>query len=479
MASPGGVFDVGVAPAQSPGRGRLSRFIHHPATEIGIIILILLSVALLVVEYSVELSEPAHRWMLVAGDTISILFAIELSIRFKVAKKKKRFFRRYWADILAILPLLRPLRFFRLVRLFRLFRLGLLLSRRMSLFRGILSVNVYELWVLGVITLITVIGAAVMAYVFESGGSGGFTSLEHSMWWALQSIIAQEPIGMVPQTVAGRLVTIGLMITGMLLFAVFTGVVSATMIDRLGGRQEIWEMDIDELEGHIVIAGWNAGVPPLIAEITADADLQGLPIVLLSRLDEAPKLQAAGVPPELTYFVRGDHTKLDDLRRSGIERASRAVVVADAVRSGQTEDVDARTVLAALTIERLCPGIYCVVELMDQSNESHLRVAGVEAIVMRSDLSGRALATACRHPYLVQVIMELVSLHKGKTMSRQPGPASATPFCELVHRSKCDRDVLVIGVEPLDGPAMLNPPQDFVVKPEDHLIVIGGECAGR
>ena len=454
-------------------RAKLWRFMHHPVTEVAIIVLIVLSTVLLLVEYSVELTPESLSAMLIAGDVISLIFAVELSIRFSIAKKKSRFFRRYWADILAILPLLRPLRLFRLVRLFRLFRLGLLMSRRVAMLRGVLRVNVYELWVLVVITLITVVGAAIMAYFFEPRHQHGFGSLEASFWWALTSLIAQEPIGGVATTLPGRLITIGLMLGGTMVFAVFTGVVSATMIDRLSGREEVWEMDLDELEDHIVICGWNGGAPPLLHELAADPVLRGVPIVLVNALEHRPGLQVVGLETDLVYHVRGEHTKLEVLSRAGVERAARAVVLSDTLRGDNTDDRDARAVLAALTIERMRPGIHCTVELVDPSNEAHLRVAGVEAIVMRNDLSGRMLATACRDPQLVDVIMEIVSLNKGKALLRRDGPPKPTTFGELVAKQQAATGELVIGYCPGDGQPVLNPSAAQVVSPGDQLIVIG------
>ena len=454
-------------------RGKLWGFIHHPVTEVAIILLIVLSTVLLVVEYSLDLTPESLSLILLAGDGISILFAIELSIRFYVAKKKGRFFRRYWADILAILPLLRPLRFFRLVRLFRLFRLGLLMSRRVAMLRGVLRVNVYELWVLVVITLITVVGAALMGYFFEPRHEPGFGSLESSFWWALTSIIAQEPIGGMPQTMPGRLVTIGLMLGGTMVFAVFTGVVSATMIDRLSGREEVWEMDLDELEDHIVICGWNGGARPLLHELSADPDLRGVPIVMVNNLEHRPALQEIGRETDQIYHVRGEHTKLDVLSRAGVERAGRAVVLTDSMLSVSNEDRDAKTVLAALTIERMRPGIHCTVELVDPSNEAHLRVAGVEAIVMRNDLSGRMLATACRDPQLVDVIMQIVSLNMGKALRRRAGPSAPTTFGALVGMHQSEHGELLIGFSPAGGEPVLNPEPERLVNPGDELIVIG------
>lgn len=464
-----------IADARTPPslKERTSAFLQHPLTDVGVIVLIVASVALLIVEYAFEL--PAFEALIVEelGVIITWLFVLELSLRYWVAKKKARFFRRYWPDLLAVMPILRPLRFLRILRLLRLFRLGLLLSRRFGAFRGMFRMNVYEVWVLAVMTVILVIGSATMAYFFESKHTPGFATFQESFWWALHSLIASEPIGPTPETLGGRVLLVGVMLSGMTMFAVFTGVVSATMINRLSGRQEVFELDLDELDGHIIVCGWNAGVPALVAELSGDPHHAGIPLVLINELEQAPDFSHASVRRELVYHVKGDHTKLDVLRRANAHTASKSVVMADALRDVPPEDRDARTVLSALTLERLNPKILCTVELMDEANEPHLRIAGVEAIVMRNDLAGRCLATALRHPQLIQVVMEILTIDVGETIYRVPGPERPTPYQDVLVALKASEGVLVIGVESAAGGTKVNPSNTLLVQPEDHLIVLG------
>ncbi|MEQ8278669.1 MAG: ion transporter [Deltaproteobacteria bacterium] len=459
---------------RAPARRRtLAFYVNHPVTDFVVMVLIIASVVLLVFEETMPLTKGS--WIVYASDAITVTFAVELTLRLIVAKKKARFFRRYWPDLLALLPLLRPLRFFRffrLLRLFRLFQLGLLLDRRVSVLRGVLRVNFYFLWILVVLTVILVVGSAVMAFVFEHRVGHGFDDLSDNLWWAAYTIIAGEPIGgRMPTTDYGRLLLAAMMLSGMTLFAIFTGVVSATMIDRLQGTTRLGELDIEELEDHIIICGWNDGGEALVGELTADEELSGRPILLVNEREEMPDLAGTGVRPDLVYHLEGDFTQIDILARAGVERAHRAVVLADDTRGHLEADRDARSVLAALTIERMKKGIYCVVELMDARNEAHLAVAGVEAFIMRNDLAGRALASACRHPRLIDVMMNLLTLRRGQTLLRLPGPKEPTRFGSLLSGLKAERGALLIGVE-LDHVPEINPPHDLTVTPEHHLLVI-------
>lgn len=460
------------APRTLSRADRVHRFLQRPAVELAIILLVIASIAVVVLDQSVDggLEVGGALWW--ADVAITLVFAAELSARYAIAKKKRRFFRRYWPDLIALAPPVAGLQFLRLLRFLRLFRVGLLLSRRLGAVRGLFRVNVREVWVLVSFLVVLVVASAAALFLAEARM---FPSFGEAVWWSAHSVIAAEPIGALPTTPIGKLVVAGVMLSGMSLFAVFTGVVSATVIDRLSGRREDWEMDLDEIEGHIVICGYNAGVPSLLHEIAADDELGGVPVVLVNELERMPDLADTHLRPELVYHCRGDHARLEVLERARISRAARAVVIADAVRATvQAEDRDARTVLAALTIEKLNPRIYCTVELMDPANESHLRVAGVEAIVMRNDLSGRMLATACRRPELVSVIMDLVTLHRGETIKYVPGPAVPRRFDELIVEEKRRTGLLPIAVARGGEDVLVNPAPDYEVRPSDFLVVITG-----
>ena len=455
-------------------RPRLFAVVNHPITDMVVMLLIIVSVMLVVVEES--LGSQAPKWVSLVNELVTGIFAIELFLRFRIAKKKRRFFRRYWPDLLALLPLLRPLRFFsffRLFRLFRLFQLGLLLDRRVAVLRGLLRINFYFLWALVVVTFFLVLGSGVIGFLLEHHQQAPFATIQESLWWALYTVIAGEPVTDIPQTFLGRGLLAIMMLGGMTLFAIFTGTVSATMIDRLHGTTRISEMDIDELDGHILIFGWHSGARPLIAELNVDQDLRGTPVVLVNGLEEAPDLKSTGLRSDLVYHLQGDYTQVPTLEQSGVRRASRAVVLADDVVAHDYATRDARTVLAALTIERLNPDIYCVVELVEAAHKDTLKMAKVEVVIMRSELAGRALASACRGMHVMDVMMNLLTMRRGEMIHRLPGPEKPMPFGRLLSELKAETDSIVIAIE-RGGEARVNPSPTMIVEPDDWLLVIGG-----
>ena len=114
-------------------RRRVRAWLERPAVDVAVLALIFASIVVLVTEIAVETRMPEWLpWLEGVSNSMTALFAVELLLRFWVARHKGRFFRRYWLDILALAPVIRPLRMLRLLRLLRLWRAGKLVSRRLS-----------------------------------------------------------------------------------------------------------------------------------------------------------------------------------------------------------------------------------------------------------------------------------------------------------------------------------------------------------
>lgn len=110
-------------------RARLDRLMRHKVTDAVVMTLIVASVVLLVIEIEGWVSGVALDRIVLAGQLITGFFVLELGTRWFVAPSTRRFWREYWIDVLAVLPLLRPLRLLRVLRLLRLYRFGVMAQR--------------------------------------------------------------------------------------------------------------------------------------------------------------------------------------------------------------------------------------------------------------------------------------------------------------------------------------------------------------
>lgn len=114
-------------------RQAIQRLLNRRWFEVVLGGLIVISVALTVI----EIATPSTRlWAVYTVHGISVLFAIELFVRWRVASSTKRFFRDFWTDCLSVLPVvaiggaptpptwLGALALLRIVRLFRLLKIA-------------------------------------------------------------------------------------------------------------------------------------------------------------------------------------------------------------------------------------------------------------------------------------------------------------------------------------------------------------------
>lgn len=113
----------------------LNRLLRHPATDVVVMVAVLVSVILLLIEMQLPVDSPEFRQVELAGYGFIAFFIVELSLRWYVSPSTRRFFAEYWLDVLAVIPIFRParalrfLRFLRALRLLRLYRFGLITQR--------------------------------------------------------------------------------------------------------------------------------------------------------------------------------------------------------------------------------------------------------------------------------------------------------------------------------------------------------------
>ncbi len=460
-------------------RKRLDRFIHHPVVELSIVVLIIASVLVLVAQHLVPVEGLADRILEVVGNVLTGVFVVELLVRFTVARKKRRFFARYWLDILAVLPWVRPLRVYRVLRLLRLLRAGLLLNRRLSVFRGSTQNTLQEVISLVSATATVVLIGGLLLHLGERGANPALGEYSQALWFSVMSLAAGEPIGAEPVTPVGQLITLGLMLAGMTVFAMFVGTVSAAMSARLSGRGRINEMDLDELSEHVVICGWNRSGPTVLRELFHGANRAGQAVVIVTEGESLPDdVPMDKVRPELIYHLMGDYTRVEVLKDVNVQEASVAILLTDMTVPRSDQDQDARTVLAGLSIEQLAPRIFTCAQLHDRANASLLEMHHVEEIVVGDWYAGVVLGNVSRNRGLVRVLHDILTVGRGNAFHkvRVPDSQHGTSVEHLHAFLKREHNAILMSLEPCQGEdcgqVVVNPLNDRIVQAGDVLVVV-------
>ena len=471
---------------------RLTDFFANVWVEVSIGALVLVSVGLTLLEFALSETarHPQHLAMLrvlgLVNDLITGVFVFELSLRYFAATSKRQFFRTFWLDLIAVLPLFRIFRAGRAIRLLRMVRLlrtfGVV-SRLTSHFPYVLRRGAFEYTV--------VCGLLVLTVVFASGGilyfegrhamdewgeaveDGSHFGLEDSFWFSVYSLFAGEPIPESPRTLGGKLITVFVMFMGVTIFAMFTGTVSAFMVERL--QSEGGKVDWDALQDHVIICGWNNQTEIIIRELRASPGRERTPIVVITGGTRDQLL----LPPDLdahVSFYFDDFTRITVLEKVGIHRAAICIILADTQGGRSDQDADARTILAALTVEKLNPDVYTCAELLNRSYGAHLEMGRVNDYVVSGEHGAFLLAQAAMNRGLMDVFSELLTYQKGNEFYRLklPDRFADQSFLEMFVELKKKHNAVLVSVHSADGRMFLNP-VEYTFRTGDEIVVIAEE----
>lgn len=450
------------------------KIVGNPYFDFLIFVLIFVSVALLGVEIALPSNHPQFLLVEASGDFITCLFVIELLIRFVASRRKRRFFSEYFIDILAVLPLFRAfrfLRFLRLLRLLRLFRAVSMISRQTRLLQWLFKQRMTEYLITVVLLLFATLFGTLGLSHFRRPFDSGSEVLSQSFWETVFSLVAGEYVDTFPETLGAKIVILFVQFCGLTFFALLTGTVSAVMIEKLKEGTVLSRLMLEDLENHILVCGYNAGVETIIAEFQNHAQFREREIVIITEHPEIPRMD---IPfPTRVRTIKEDFTRVDVMKKCNIDTCAVAIIVSDISGGRSRQDADARTVLAALTIEKLNPSVHTCAELSSSQSESHLKMGGVNEVIVTRSISGHLLAQAALYSCNVHLLQDLLKPTQGHTF--KPIPSSSDYlgmlFSDVLREHHKKVGTIPIAVEKRNGELLINP-KDYTISEGDQLICI-------
>ncbi|MGB3534970.1 MAG: ion transporter [Microcoleaceae cyanobacterium] len=465
-------------PSQDPPhfrawRQKLKQGLHHPITDLTVGCLITVSILLTFIELTFPIRTPEWLTLEIIQQIISGLFVIELVLHWIVAPNTVRFWRNYWLDWLAVVPLLqilglpRGIRFLRLLRIIRLFHLLIRYTRQIPLRIRRLTPEYVLILELLVVALIV---SSIAILGFERDQNSDLTTFGEAFWFSIYSLFSGEPIPEPLGSLGGRIITVLLICMHMTLFVVFTGTVSAFMVERL--RTENASMELEQLTGHTIVCGWNRKAEIIVREYRAAGKTREKPVVVIAFVDDKHTI----IDPELkqnVIFLKDDFTKVTVLEKAGVRRAETCIILSDKSHGRSDQDADARTILAALTAEKLNPNIYTCAELINREYSSHLALGRVNAYVVSQEQSAFLLAQVALNHGLMGVFTELLTYEGGNNFYRIPVKPEwvGKSFLELFLELKQTYNAILIAVDQGQGQFQVNPSQ-YTFNTEDQMILI-------
>lgn len=222
----------------------LKSFIEDPTTRAGkffalsIQSLIVLSLVTFSIETLPSLSETTRYWLYVVEIATVAVFTVEYLLRIAVTDRKLGFVFSFFGivDLLAILPFyvltgmdLRSIRVVRTLRLFRILKLVRYSAAIRRFHRAFVIAREEIVLFLSVAAMILYLSAVGIYYMEADAQPGAFGSVFHSLWWAVVTLTTVGYGDVYPITVGGRIFTFFVLLTGLGIVAVPTGIMASAL----------------------------------------------------------------------------------------------------------------------------------------------------------------------------------------------------------------------------------------------------------
>jgi voltage-gated potassium channel len=219
-----------------------------------IIVLIILNIIAVMLETIASIHEALGHFFHYFDSISVFIFSVEYVLRVWSCTHDPRYQHPVWGrlkyilsvdaiiDLIAILPFyihvvvgldLRVLRILRLLRLLRLFRLTAYMKSA-KIVRNVFVSRANDLKLSLVLILFLIIIASSLVYFAEHNAQPTvFSSIPATFWWAIVTVTSVGYGDMVPITVAGKILTSIITLSGLAIFALPAGIITAGFLEEM------------------------------------------------------------------------------------------------------------------------------------------------------------------------------------------------------------------------------------------------------
>jgi voltage-gated potassium channel len=208
--------------------------------------------AAFLVAYATPILHPgAEPWVHRACRAVQVvvwaMFAVDLTVRVVLARRRGRYLMTHWLDLLAVaMPVLRPVAVLR-----SLLMRSILGGHGARFFGGRIAAAVAAS-----AALVCLIAALAVLDVERDAPGANIVTVPDALWWSMATVSTVGYGDRYPVTGTGRIVATALMITGIALLGVVTATIASWFVDRLETSRDAEEQaetgaSLDELLAEI------------------------------------------------------------------------------------------------------------------------------------------------------------------------------------------------------------------------------------
>jgi voltage-gated potassium channel len=205
--------------------------------ELLVLVLSLYSLGALVVDLLAEL-DPGTRLMLrQIDDAVCVIFLLDFGVHFWLAPSKAAFMRMGWIDLLSSIP---EISWFRWGRVFRVFRILRALRSVSAVYQHFSADRAKGTFVMvGLMSIVAVLLATIAVYELERDHPDTtIHTAGDALWWAFTTITTIGYGTHYPVTLAGRIVTVVLVVFGLGFLSTFTAYIASFFLEKAQLKEE-------------------------------------------------------------------------------------------------------------------------------------------------------------------------------------------------------------------------------------------------
>ncbi len=287
-------------------------------------------------------------------------------------------------------------------------------------------------------------------------------SFMDALWLTVLSVSTVGFWEVGPRTVAGRFVTMGLIVTGVGLFTFLLSNVSAVLVE--GKLRDFWgkrkmENSIAALKNHIVLCGAGRVGSQVIVHLRQEET----PFVVIESAEKRlEELRSDGG----ILFIAGDATEDKILLQAGVKKAAGVIT---------TLAEDAGNLFITVSCRDLNPGIRVVARANRPESVLKLKRAGADVVVCPSSIAGSRMVLAATKPASVAYVESLMEERSINLELEEVLLTGDHPFTNRELRHSGIREgygTLVLAIRRA-GRTILNPGATEVLCDGDVLILCG------
>ena len=260
------------------------------------------------------------------------------------------------------------------------------------------------------ILLVIMFGSMVLLH-FEKHKNPRVNTYGDAVWLTWVTITTVGYGNNYPVTTAGKWTIVVIMVLGVGMLTSYFSLRSAKKVRDVQTKRKGLNVKISSRD-HYVVLGWNERAPSLLENLRKLLEPERTAVLLMCDLEEQP------FDDDYIFYMRGRPTSERDLKRANVSEARVAILLANDDPETSGSDIDAKTVLTALTIHSLNPAVRMTAEVLESENIHHLELAGVNEVLDSNLVLGSLLARSAKSFGLIGFVTQIMTAEPSEGLTR-------------------------------------------------------------